>query len=87
MYSWNILLDYDHHIVLYHMASKKSDPFHIAQVKPNNFWSLLISSWVLASIILGTFHGALSPGVQYIGYNLFVMILIVLMFHNFNNFN
>ena len=28
-----------------------------------------ISSWVLASIILDTFYGALSPGVQYNGHN------------------
>ena len=37
---------------------------------------VIISSWVLASIILDTFHGALSPGVQYNGHNLIIIISI-----------
>ena len=40
----------------------------------------IISSWVLASIILDTFHGALSLGVQYNGHNLFIIISILLIF-------
>ena len=35
-----------------------------------------ISCWVLASIMLGTAHGALSPGVIYIGYTLINIIPI-----------
>ena len=40
----------------------------------------VISSWVLASIILDTFHGALSPGVQYNGHSLIIIISILLIF-------
>ena len=40
---------------------------------------LSISSWVLASIILDTFHGALNPGVLYIEHNLIIIISVALV--------
>ena len=39
-----------------------------------------VSSWVLASILLDTFHGDLISDVLYIGHNLIIIISISVMF-------
>ena len=40
----------------------------------------LMASWVLASIILDTFQGTLTPGVQYNGHNFIIIFSISLIF-------
>ena len=49
-------------------------------IKFRSLWQQMITSWVLASIILDTSHGALSPAVLYIGHDLIIIISISLIF-------